>query len=85
MISFTGGAVLIPNNLVPKHELLNADEANQILEKYDVTKDELPRIKKDDVAIEMFGLEVATGDIVRITRENPVTGKSYYYRIVIDG
>ncbi|MFH1404353.1 MAG: DNA-directed RNA polymerase subunit H [Candidatus Altiarchaeota archaeon] len=74
---------MIPNKLVPKHELLSDEEAEKVLEKYSITKLELPRIKLKDPALDGFGHKL--GDVIRITRENAVTGTSYYYRVVIDG
>ena len=74
---------MIENNLVPKHEILTPEEAEAILKKYNVTRLELPRIKLKDPAI--LHLKAGVGDIIRILRENPQTGKSYYYRVVIEG
>jgi len=74
---------LIENNLVPTHELLNLEEAEKVLKKYGVTRIELPKIMMNDPAI--AHLKVSVGDIIMILRNNPETGKSYYYRVVIEG
>lgn len=73
---------MIENNLVPKHEVLDPADAERILKEYDVTKDELPKIKKSDSALTK--LKPKPGDIIKITRNNPFTGESYYYRVVIE-
>ncbi len=67
--------------LVPKHEVLADKEADGILEHYDVSRAEMPRIKEDDPAIDNLGAK--RGDIIRIRRINPRVGVVYYYRVVI--
>ncbi len=71
---------MIDNILVPKHELLSKEEAEEVLKKYNVAREEMPKIKIDDPAIEE--IESEAGDIFRITRINPVAGESFYYRVV---
>ena len=67
--------------LVPKHELLTAEEAEDILKKYGVTRAEMPKIREDDPAIK--NLDAKRGDIIKISRINPKVGKTLYYRVVI--
>ena len=74
---------MIPHILVPKHELLNADESQKLLEKYKVTWNELPKIKKTDATL--TEIKPKSGDIIKITRNNPTVGESYYYRVVVEG
>ena len=69
------------NILVPKHEVLNAEEANRVLKSYGVTRDEMPKIKIDDPAIK--DMKVKIGDIIKITRKSKTAGESIYYRVVI--
>ena len=64
--------------LVPKHELVKPDAEKEILEKFGITKEDLPRIKDYDPAIQ--GLDAKEGDIIRILREND---ESVYYRVVV--
>ncbi len=65
-----------------KHEVLGAEEARDVLEKYRVSEDELPRIKKDDAALTDLSFKV--GSIIRITRNSSTAGKAVYYRVVVD-
>lgn len=67
--------------LVPKHELVPADEEKKILEKYDVTKEQLPRIRSDDPAIRDL-TTVKKGDLIRILRKDDHT-ENTYYRVVV--
>jgi|GEM_PF-1323580 len=75
-------AKLIDNILVPKHEVMPPEEAEKILLKYSVTRDELPKIKITDPALSK--LEVGGGEIIKITRTTPLIGESYYYRVVVE-
>lgn len=69
--------------MVPKHELMAEEDAEETLAKYGVTREQLPQIKQKDPAIKE--MEANIGDIIKITRDNPVTGKSNYYRVVVEG
>jgi DNA-directed RNA polymerase subunit H len=73
----------LANVLVPKHELLDAEGVPKLLERYGVTKAELPKIKKSDAAL--ADIKPKTGDVIRINRTGPVVGESYYYRVVVEG
>ena len=73
---------MLEHRLVPKHELLSESEADKVLEKYGITGDEMPKIERKDPAIKH--LDANEGDIIKITRENKITGKSHYYRVVED-
>ncbi|MCS7109577.1 MAG: DNA-directed RNA polymerase subunit H [Candidatus Micrarchaeota archaeon] len=70
----------IIHHLIPKHEILSEEEEKKILEKYNVTKEQLPRIKIDDPAIRH--LNPKKGDIVKIYREDR-HAKWTYYRVVV--
>jgi DNA-directed RNA polymerase subunit H len=68
--------------LVPKHERLEQEEKKQILEKYNVSIKQLPKIKRKDPAIKDMDVEV--GDVIKITRKSPTYGKFEFYRVVIE-
>ncbi len=69
--------------LYSKHEVLSASEEKKLLEKYRVSKKQLPSIKKSDPGLS--GLKVKIGDVIRIIRKSPTAGVHYYYRVVING
>ena len=74
---------LAPNHiLVPKHEIITIEEAEQVLEKYHCKATELPLIFVSDPAI--VGLGVKPGDMIKITRKSATAGDSFYYRYVIE-
>ena len=71
----------IAHVLVPKHELLSSEDANKVLEEYNITVTELPKIKISDPAIKDKNAKV--GDIIKITRDSMSSGESVFYRTVI--
>ncbi len=68
---------------VPKHEILTAEERAKLLAEYKVHPYQLPAIKASDPAITAIGAQ--SGDIVRIIRESPTSGKYFAYRYVVEG
>lgn len=71
------------HRLVPKHILLNEKEKEEVLKKYGNDLKKFPRILQDDPAI--ASLNAKPGDIIKIIRECPYTGKNIYYRVVVRG
>jgi len=67
--------------LVPKHILLHDQkEINQILEDYQCTAPQLPKLSTTDPVAKYYGYK--SGAICKILRSNPMTGEENYYRIV---
>ena len=81
MVYIGGNKELFEHFLVPKHEILSEDEVKELLKKYNVTKDKLPKILVTDPAVKAIGAKV--GDVIKIERESPTAGISYYYRVVV--
>lgn len=69
--------------LVPKHTKLSNKEIDELLNTYNVSKRQLPRISKNDAAIKDMKLKV--GDIVKIKRESPTVGEYTFFRVVVNG
>lgn len=69
--------------LVPAHEKINDKEIKEILDRYDITLDCLPRITINDAAI--AHLKVKEGDVIKITRPSQTAGETIFYRCVING
>jgi len=74
---------ILQHLLVPKHAKLSEEDAKKLLESYNITTSQLPKILKSDPAIKHLNPKV--GDIIKITRESPTAGKTEFYRIVING
>lgn len=67
---------------VPDHRKLDEDEVEDVLERFDIEKDDLPLIERTDAALKQ--MEVEAGDVIEIVRDSPTAGKAEYYRKVIE-
>ncbi|AAB89370.1 MULTISPECIES: DNA-directed RNA polymerase subunit H [Archaeoglobus] len=67
--------------LVPKHEVLSKEEAEELLKILGIGKEQLPKIKADDPIAKEIGAK--PGDIVKITRKSLTAGESVFYRLVV--
>ena len=68
--------------LIPKHSKVSEKEKKELLEKYNISLKELPKIFKSDPAVRSLNVEV--GDVVKITRKSATAGQSIYFRGVIN-
>jgi DNA-directed RNA polymerase subunit H len=70
--------------LVPKHQLLTAKEAADVLAKYTDGSDPnvLPLLHRDDIQARILGCK--PGDIVRIDRKSPTAGTAPAYKLVVN-
>jgi len=69
--------------LVPKHEIVAAQDREKLLNEYRVQPYQLPRLKASDPGAKAIGAK--PGDIVRIIRDSPTAGKYTSYRYVVEG
>jgi DNA-directed RNA polymerase subunit H len=72
---------IFAHELVPKHEILSKEEAEEVLTKFHVKPYKLPHIKASDPAVKAIGGK--PGDIIKITRKSPTAGYAFYYRYVV--
>jgi len=61
---------------------MTEEEIEELLDKHDIEKKNLPRIKSNDSALKQKDFEV--GDVFEITRESPTAGETTYYRRVVE-
>lgn len=69
--------------LVPQHAKLPDKEKAEVLKKYNIKINDLPKIFLSDPAI--AELDVKEGDVIKITRKSPTSGEAVYYRGVTSG
>lgn len=72
---------IFEHDLVPKHEILSKEEAEELLKKHHINPYQLPHIKRTDPAIFLIGAK--PGDIIKITRKSPTAGIYVTYRYVV--
>jgi DNA-directed RNA polymerase subunit H len=68
---------------VPEHRKLDEDEIEEVLERYDVEKNGLPKIERTDAALKNKD-NIEVGDVIEIVRDSPTAGESVYYRRVVE-
>ena len=71
---------IFKSNLVPKQELMQGEEIDELLKKFNIKLKHLPKIKSDDPVVKILGGK--HGDGIKITRRAPTAGESPYYRVV---
>jgi len=69
------------HELVPDHTVLDGDDIEAVMEEYNITKTDLPRIERSDPALPT---EAAVGDVVRIERDSRTTDRAVVYRLVVE-
>jgi len=73
---------VLEHDLVPDHVLLSEDEVAEILQKYSISKGQLPKIKSADVVVKQINAK--PGDVIRIIRKSLTAGRAVAYRLVIE-
>lgn len=68
---------------VPEHRKLDEEEIEEVLEKYDTEKNNLPKIERTDAALKNKD-NIEVGDVIEILRDSPTAGESVYYRRVVE-
>lgn len=79
---------VLEHALVPEHHLLTEEEAEAVLKRKGMTRDQLPKIKKGDPGIKV--LEKANGPIeegriIKIVRQSETAQEFVAYRLVTRG
>ena len=62
--------------LIPKHSKLTDSQKEKLLEKYNISVKELPRILKTDPAI--ISLNAKPGDVIKITRKSQTASEAIF-------
>ena len=73
---------MLKHELVPHHDILSPKDKKEVLEKFNVTKEQLPKIMVSDPVIKQ--IKAKAGDVIKITRDSPTAGKSVYYRVAVE-
>jgi len=73
---------LFDHKLVPKHEILDEKEKNEVLARYKIHPYQIPQIKSNDPAVKVIGAR--PGDMLKIIRKSATAGEHIAYRYVVD-
>ncbi|MFB6283214.1 MAG: DNA-directed RNA polymerase subunit H [Halobacteria archaeon] len=76
------GVDVTKHEMVPEHVVLDEDEIEEVTERYDIDKTDLPKISRVDSPVKQ--LDADTGDVVKIIRESLTTDEAVTYRIIVD-
>lgn len=72
---------ILEHVLVPEHEIAEEAAVVELLKRYKIEKEQLPKIKSTDPVIKEIKAKV--GDVVRIKRSSRTAGECLFYRLVI--
>jgi len=71
------------HSFVPTHTKLSEEEAQEVLNQYNISIKQLPSIHKSDPSIKELGAKI--GDVIKIVRKSATAGEYSFYRAVING
>lgn len=74
---------VLDHEMVPRHEILTPQEKKEVLERFNVDKEQLPKVLDSDPVVKETGAKI--GDVMRIIRKSQTAGESVYYRVVVRG
>ena len=78
---------VLEHDLVPEHTLLTEEEATAVLKELNITKDQLPKIRKGDAAIKVLenirGEPIELGSVIKVVRKSETAEEFVAYREVI--
>ncbi|MDD5182346.1 MAG: DNA-directed RNA polymerase subunit H [Candidatus Nanoarchaeia archaeon] len=74
---------IFKSKYVPISRILSEDEKKALLEKYNISSVQLPKISHSDAVVR--ALKGKGGDVIEFVRKAKTAGLSKYYRIVVGG
>ncbi|MFA7198983.1 MAG: DNA-directed RNA polymerase subunit H [Methanoculleus sp.] len=72
---------VLNHEMVPDHQIMDAEEAANLLATYHISLEQLPKIYHDDPVVKVIGGDV--GNVIRITRDSRTAGRAEAYRLVV--
>ncbi len=73
---------VLKHEYVPRHEILTEEEVEEMLEMYDISREQLPRILNTDPGA--LSVRARPGDVVKITRKSDTAGEAVAYRLCVE-
>ncbi|MFQ5837695.1 MAG: DNA-directed RNA polymerase subunit H [Thermoplasmata archaeon] len=79
---------VMEHEMVPEHYLLQEEEAEEVLRRLKVGREQLPKVRKDDPCIKFLErnleMTIEEGRIVKVIRRSPTAGVFVAYRVVAE-
>ena len=72
---------VLEHAMVPDHKIMSEEEVSELLTRYNITTEQLPKIYHDDPAVKAIGANA--DDVIRIIRTSHTAGRAEAYRLVI--
>jgi len=72
---------VIEHVMVPEHHVMTREEVDDLLLKYKINYDQLPKIYHDDPAVKTIDGKV--NDVIRIVRKSQTAGRAESFRMVV--
>jgi len=73
---------ILDHELVPEHIILSKEEAEEVLKKFNIKPEQLPKILTTDPVVKAIGAK--KGDIIKVIRRSKTALKSVVYRLVVE-
>ncbi|HEX9710269.1 MAG TPA: DNA-directed RNA polymerase subunit H [Candidatus Thermoplasmatota archaeon] len=73
--------------LVPEHQLMTEEKVDEVLKRYNIKLEQLPKIRRSDAAIRALEIrtgEILKGSVIKVVRYSETAGISVSYRLVVD-
>ena len=67
--------------MVPDHKIMSEEDVTELLTRYNISTDQLPKVFHDDPAVKSIGANA--DDVIRIIRTSHTAGRAEAYRLVI--
>lgn len=67
---------------VPLHVILADAEVKDLLKRYNIVREQLPKIRNNDPACKV--IDAKPGQVVKVIRRSPTAGAAVAYRLVIE-
>ncbi|MFQ6127603.1 MAG: DNA-directed RNA polymerase subunit H [Thermoplasmata archaeon] len=77
---------VMEHKLVPEHHLISEKEEEKILKSLKISKDQLPKIHRNDPCVQVLESKhgpIEEGRIIKVVRLSETSGVSTAYRLVI--
>ena len=79
---------VLKHRLVPEHHLLSEEEAEAVLNRKGMTRDQLPKIRKSDPGIKVLESihgPIDEGRVIKVVRKSETAQEFVAYRLVTRG